>query len=179
MAHIVAGIVTLIQYLAVLKNEPKMLRPERCPSCGKFHPWIHGSYPRKADRSCDGDEFLNPIIILRFYCSGCGKTCSILPECIPSRRWYLWQVQESALLLLLAGKSINLTAKEVGPSRSTIRRWLDRFNEQLSLHKDALCKLFADFGRFAGFSNFWKACLQQITLAQAMRLCHADRVLVP
>jgi len=179
MAHIVSGMVTLIQYLDVLNNQAKLLRPTCCPSCGKLHPWIHGGYPRKPDRSCDGDEFLNPIIIPRFYCSGCGRTCSALPECMAAYRWYLWEVQQTVLVLLLSGKSIYATAKETAPSRSTIRRWLERFKKQLRLHKDVLCKLFPDLGRFTDFIDFWKACLQQISLAQAMRLCHADGVSVP
>jgi transposase-like protein len=148
MAPILSGIVTLFQYLNVLKNEPETLRPERCPFCGKLHPWIHGSYPRKADRSCNGKESLNPIYIQRYFCSGCSRTCSVLPEAIPPKRWYLWQAQEAVLLLLLAGKNIYATAKEVMPSRHTISRWLARFVEQLHFHKDVLCNHRAASNKF-------------------------------
>ena len=179
MAHIVSEIVTLIQYLSVLKNNLETLRPDRCASCGKLHPWIHGGYSRKADRFCDGNKFLNPVTVLRFYCSGCGKTCSVLPECISPRRWYLWEVQQTVLVLLLSGKSICATARETALSRSTISRWLDRFKKQFHFHRDSLCKLFPDLGRLARFIDFWLACFKQVPLAQAMRLCHADGVLVP
>ena len=88
MFDILAGFTTLIQY----KNKAEFSwdessRPDQCPSCGKSKPWRHGTYPRESDRFNPSSESLNSILIHRYYCSGCGKTCSALPECIPPRRW--------------------------------------------------------------------------------------------
>jgi transposase-like protein len=179
MALIVAGMSSLIQYLTTIKINPLTVRPECCPNCGKLGVWLHGYYPRKADRSSSSSESLNPIFIQRFLCPHCRRTCSVLPECMPPRRWYLWEVQQAALLLLLAGKSLYAAAKEVAPSRHTLGRWLQCFKEQLCLHKDALCNHRPDLGRTTGFTDFWKACLKEFSLAQAMRLCHASGVPIP
>jgi transposase-like protein len=179
MALIVAGMSSLIQYLSEIKLDLKIPRPERCLCCGKSGLWLHGSYPRKADRSCGISRSLNPIFIQRFFCSNCRRTCSALPECIPPRRWYLWEVQQAALVLLLVGKSLYAAAKEVTPSRHTLGRWLKRFREQFFHHKDALCNYKADLGRTTGFSDFWQASLKELSLAQVMRLCHASGVPVP
>jgi transposase-like protein len=170
---------SLIQYLSEIKLNPEQFRPEQCPCCGKSGVWLHGSYPRKADRSNNPDESLNPFFIQRFFCPHCRRTCSVLPECLPPRRWYLWEVQQAALALLLAGKSLYAAAKKLTPSRQTLGRWHDRFVKQLYLHKDALCNHLADLGRTTGFSDFWAVSLKELSLAQAMRLCHVSGVTIP
>jgi transposase-like protein len=179
MVHIVADVVSLVQYLSTLNNGPERYRLKYCLCCGKAGVWLHGCYPRKADRSGLAEESLNPIWIQRFYCPDCRRTCSVLPECIPPRRWYLWEVQQVALLLILSGKSFYAAAKEIIPSRYTIARWTTRFKEQLHLHKDVLCNHFVELGRVVGFTDFWQACLKQIPLSSAMRLCHVAGVPVP
>lgn len=175
MQHIVAGVLSLVQHIKQSNIQPSYYRPSCCLSCGKAGLRIHGSYPRKTDRSSE----LNPIFIPRFFCPHCHKTCSVLPECIPARRWYLWEIQQAALVLLLSGKSLYAAAKELTPSRHTLGRWLHRFKEQLCLHKDILCNHLADLGRTTGFSHFWNACLKNFSLATAMRLCHVAGVSVP
>ena len=179
MAGILADIFSLIQYSESFRDKSKLNRLDRCLCCGSARPQLHGCYPRKADRSGTCNESLNPILIQRYYCSACQRTCSVLPECLPPLRWYLWVVQQAALVLLLAGKSLRAIAQEVMPSRRTIGRWINRFKEQFRLHKDALCSHTADLGRATGFADFWQACLDQISLAQAMRLCHVAGVTIP
>jgi Homeodomain-like domain len=110
---------------------------------------------------------------------GIAEERSVLPECIPPCRWYLWEVQQMALSLFLLGKSLRAIAQEVGPSRHTISRWMNRFKEQFLLHKDVLCTNIADFGRIIDFTDFWQNCLCHFSLAQAMRLCHASGVTIP
>lgn len=179
MVHIVADVVSLVQYLSTLRNEPERYRLKYCLRCGKAGVWFHGCYPRKADR-CSGpvEGSLNPIWIQRFYCPECRRTCSVLPECIPPRRWYLWEMQQVALLLILSGKSFYAVAKEIMPSRYTLARWIARFKEQFNLHKDALCGHFVELGRTVDFTAFWQTCLKQMSLSCAMRLCHVAGVSV-
>lgn len=180
MQHIVAGILSLTQYIEEQKKiNLDHLRPNYCLHCGKSGLRLHGCYPRKADRSSNPGESLNPIFIQRYFCPNCRHTCSVLPECIPSRRWYLWDVQQAALTLLLAGKSAYAAAKEIVPSRHTISRWKDRLIEQFLFHKDVMCVHFFEFGRATDCFDFWKTCLNKILLSQAMRLCHVAEVSIP
>ena len=176
MHNIVPSIPTLDQYLTIQKEEPERFRPDKCPYCGKAGLWSHGHYDRKADR-IDGSH--NPVIIPRFFCPSCHKTCSVFPECISPRRWYLWSLQQVALVLVLAGKSLTATAKKVTPSRHTISRWLGRLKERFRLHKDALTRHFIDLGRSSDFTGFWLACFKKISLSRAMCFCNAAGVDIP
>lgn len=179
MPSIFAGITSLIQYNHLINFHPHLFRPERCIYCGRNNPWCHGPYSRKSDRSNTVEESLNPILIQRYYCPWCRRTSSVLPECIPPRRWYLWEVQQVVFLLFTLGKSVYAIAKTAQPSRYTIRRWVHRFQEQFRLHKDALCNHFIELGRTSGMNDFWQACLNKITLGSAMRLCHVSGVAIP
>lgn len=111
MRIIVAGITTLKQYLNVISEDTESLRPERCIHCGLAQLQHHGHYDRKPDRRRLNQHSLNPVPILRFYCRGCNRTCSVLPECIPPHRWYLWCVQQQVLMALLSGHSLRAVAK--------------------------------------------------------------------
>lgn len=173
---ILAAITSLEQHLITLKNNLSQYCPDKCPSCGKAGLWCHGVYYRKPDR--EGGN-LNPIPIPRFLCPNCKHTCSVLPECIPPRRWYMWVINQAVLLLSLTGKSMRAIAKESTPSRHTISRWTARFKEQFNLHKDTLCGHLTEFGRTSGFSEFWEGCLKEMPLSQSMYLCHASGVIVP
>ena len=180
MLWILSDILSLMQYLTVLKDEPERICLTTCPGCGRSGLWRHGCYPRKADRSCVvTGASLNPILIQRFYCRFCRKTCSVLPECIPPRRWYLWEVQQAVFLLWLSGMRIYSIAKKSAPSRHTISRWVNRFKEQFHLHKDALCNQFIDLGRTVDFKDFWQTFLKEKLLSHGMRICHAAGLVVP
>jgi len=172
MVHIIADIMSLIQYINL---QPNFRAVDRC-ICGRVGLWLHGDYPRKADRESGG---LNPILIQRFYCPSCRKTCSALPECIPRRRWYLWKIQQAVVLLILSGRSIRAISKESSLSRHTIARWRDWLSDKLLVHKNVLCHLFSELGRTNGLSSFWLACLEKMPLSKAMRLCHESGVDVP
>lgn len=178
MPHIVSGILSLEQYLLQAKRF-LFYRQLACPYCGKLRLWLHGCYPRKADRVSPSGESLNPVPIQRLLCSTCGRTCSVLPECIPPHRWYLWAVQQVALEKLLSGQSLRAIARAMAPSRHTLSRWWQRFKEQFHLHKDALCHHFTELGRTKDFVEFWQACLKAIRLSSAMRLCHVSGVAIP
>lgn len=160
--------------------EPKALKPRRCSHCGKNILWSHGSYPRKADRENYGKDSLNPIPIFRYYCPSCRHTCSVLPECIPPRRWYLWSVQQMALLLIILEHSYRYIAHKVPPARTTIRRWYNRFKERFPVHSLHLCSRFPELGAsLTSFSLFWKTCLEQMSLDRAMVWLHLAGETIP
>ena len=178
MTHILADILSLTQYQEWLNKESKQHRLTHCPHCGKARLHLHGHYPRKSDRSAAGQS-LNPILIQRYYCPACKKTCSVLPECIPPHRWYLWETQQIALVLILSGQSICAIAKKIMPAQRTIARWMARFRDQFHIHKDALCNHIAALGRTIGFTDFWLTCLKTMSLSKAMRICHVAGGFIP
>ena len=173
---ILTAITSLVQHLATLKDSFFRYRPDKCPLCGKSGLWFHGVYYRKSDRE---NEDLNPIPIPRFLCPHCEHTCSVLPECIPPRRWYLWLAQQAALQLLLSGQSQRAIAATLTLGRRTIGRWWKRFKEQFLQHESVLRSHYPELGRTTGMIDFWTACLEKISLATAMQLCHINEVVVP
>jgi len=46
MACIFPGIISLVQYVNLLKHEPETLKLAQCPYCSKSNPWRHGGYLR-------------------------------------------------------------------------------------------------------------------------------------
>jgi transposase-like protein len=180
MQHIIPEIASLVQYIATRNNQTERFRLEQCLNCGHAYPWFHGCYFRKADRSNTTQESLNPIPIQRFYCPECRRTSSALPECIPARRWYLWEFQQIVLMLaLMDHRPQDAIKKNIAPSRQTISRWLTRFREQFHRHKDALLTHASHLGRTNGFSEFWPCCFASMLLSSAMRICHVSGVPVP
>lgn len=170
MFNIVSNINSVKQYLLfITKHGHKALRPTGCLHCGKADPWCHGSYARKADRVNRTTESLNPVNIFRFFCKFCKRTCSVLPECIAPKRWYLWVIQQVALLLVINGYSRRFIATRLPPSRSTLRRWHNRFELMFKTHALHLCSRISELGRSAAsITVFWATCLKQMSLARAM-----------
>jgi transposase-like protein len=176
MRHIVPEIAQLQQHLISLKEE--RYRYERCPRCGIAGLWRHGCYHRKVVRHNTTDKVTNPIPIPRFFCPRCKRTCSALPECIAPRRWYLWSVQQAALLLIITGNSLSKIAKKLSLSRHTVSRWIARCKERFRLHYDVLCNHFAELSA-PGFTEFWQNCCDKMTFSRAMYLCNISRVDIP
>ncbi len=173
--HILAGITSLLQYVEQY-HDNKIERLACCLRCGRANPWYHGCYPRKSDRINSANESLNSIFIQRYYCPGCGKTCSVLPECIPPLRWYLWGTQQAAILLFMLNGSARAVEKQLKPSRYTIKRWLAWLMVQFNSHKDALCTHFPSLGLFTEPVGFWRHVFDRLSLGTAMRLCHTAGV---
>ena len=109
MFHILTEVISLLQYVEQF-NDNKLSRLTHCLACGRLNPWFHG-YPRQSDRISHSNTSMNPIWIHRYYCPDCYKTCSVLPECIPPRRWYLWEAQQIAILLFLLSGSAQTIIK--------------------------------------------------------------------
>lgn len=179
MKNILPGISTLDQHVKLVTTIPEDYRPATCPYCGKAGLHLHGGYLRKADR--DGSLPKDAIILIpRFQCPNCQRTCSVLPECIPPRRWYLWNdFQQVAIAAVLMGKSLAATAKKIIPSRHTVSRWFNQLYEKFDNHNNVLRQHIADLGRFSAFEDFWPACFAKISLSEAMLLCNGAGVNVP
>lgn len=178
MMYIMAGIMSLLQYVEQCHDD-KIKRLASCGCCGRANPWGHGCYPRKSDRINSASESLNFIFIPRYYCPGCRKTCSVLPECIPPRRWYLWETQQAAILQFFLEGSARAVEKKVKPSRHTITRWVAWIIVQYYSYKDALCTQFPSFGLLTEPVAFWRHVFDKVSLSTAMRLCHVAGVSIP
>ena len=168
MTRIVPLILTLLHHIALLAENPEHYRPEACPHCGMARPVAHGSYPRKPDRPTSEGDSLNPILIPRFLCRHCGRTCSRLPSCVAPRRWYLWRVQQAVLALLLAGVPIGSINPSLGPARQTMKRWWNWLQEKGQSMAFHLRSLFPELGRYQEGADFWQACFDRLGLAEAM-----------
>ncbi|MHB1609751.1 MAG: DUF6431 domain-containing protein [Acidiferrobacter thiooxydans] len=120
MDRILSEITTIANHLSVMRNDPEVYCPKRCPDCGFGKLWGHGCDFRKADR---GEGTLNPVPIARWRCGKCRQTGSRLPLCIAPRRWFNWSVQGAVLVWVLSGCSHNAAAHMAGISRHTVTRW--------------------------------------------------------
>jgi len=181
MRPIVPNLHTLIQYLAIFPDI-NLLRPDCCPHCRHPHLHGHGSYGRQADRFSPAHASLNAILIRRFRCPKCGRTCSTLPECIPPRRWYSWALQQAMLTFILNDCSVrqaSQAAPKRQPARSTITRWWQALHEQFIRHSDALRARCSFLGRTTHIIDFWLSCFGRMRLSRAMFLLNAAGIFVP
>ena len=177
MRRIVPDITLLRQHLNSLNKE--IYRYPFCPHCGMAGLWHHGCYYRKPVRENTTEEGItNPIPIPRFFCPNCKRTCSTLPECIAPRRWYLWNIQQAALLLAIVGNSLAKIAKQLSLERHTVSRWIARCRDRFRLHYDALCNYFTELGT-SGFAEFWQGCCDKMAFSRAMYLCNIAGIDIP
>jgi len=179
MSGILAGITSLVQHVHHLNSNHNDYRPDQCFNCHKAGLWKHGCYGRTADQNKNNKENMNPVLVPRFICPHCRKTCSTLPECIPPRRWYLWTIQQVILLALLVGESLPPRNLSQHPGRATILRWWNWFQEKFVLHAGILRSNDPELGRFPEFREFWQACLTKMSLSKAMYLLHKGGLVIP
>lgn len=179
MRVIIPGIATLLQYLNELRNDPERFRPLNCDLCGRCGLWRHGYYGRKSDRENNSANTLNSIPIPRFYCCDCKHTCSVLPECIPPRRWYLWSIQQAVLLLVLMGQSATAISQFHMPGRRTIGRWLQWLQERSDEFCFHLKSRDSKLGYYSNFTDFWSRCFEQWGLAKVMIFLNGQGLMVP
>ena len=170
MKNIIPNITTLSQYVSSSFAKIKIY----CSHCGSYHVWRHGHYYRKCDRSGQ----LNPISIQRFLCRCCKRTFSVLPECIPPQRWYLWDTQQSALILWLKKMSYKSISKKLLPDRKTISRWISRLHDKFLVYADHLKTLSQDFCS-CSFDIFWHKCLYRWRLSEVMLIMNNAGIVVP
>jgi transposase-like protein len=135
MSRMLPGIESLEQHRELLKSNPDAYKPERCPRCNKAGLHHHGQYERNAPRGEGLALALGRLIILRFFCPACRRTCSRLPACLSPRRPYWWRPQQAVLERLRAGESVRQVAREMLPSRHTIGRWRQWIAKEFDLHR--------------------------------------------
>lgn len=173
MHRILSANPLLPQHIEQIAHAPEVYRPFACPHCGIAGPWLHGFYARKADRDGAVGASLNPVLVARFCCGACGRTCSRLPLCIAPRRWHSWAKQQRVLLELLAGASLSHAARCAGIARHTARRWWNWLHAGAAAFSFVLRSRFPELGRGGDGPGFWTACLCAMPLAEAM--AWADR----
>ena len=143
----------------------------------------HGCYYRKPDRHALPGQSLNPIKVLRFICSICRKTCSALPECIPPKRWYLWETQQLVIQAYLSGNSWNSISQKFKIARSTCRRWVQNLQDKFSIHADILRNVPGQLSEHLvhcfDVESLWLSCLSKINLSRAMLLFHHSGIHIP
>jgi transposase-like protein len=173
MHRILSANPSLPQHIEQIAHAPEVYRPFACPHCGVAGLWLHGFYERKPDRDGPAGASLNPVLVVRFCCGVCGRTCSRLPLSIAPRRWHPWAKQQRVLLDLLAGASLRCAAPCAGVARHTARRWRDWLHAGTSTFAFVLRSRFPELGRGGAGADFWTACLAAMPLAEAM--AWADR----
>jgi hypothetical protein len=94
-------------------------------------------------------------------------------------RQYLWKAQQAVLERLLAGASQREVARAYAPSRRTIGRWWQWLKARFVEHSFHLRSRFADLGRAMNLPAFWRACFEQMGLAEAMAWIEHEGVIVP
>jgi transposase-like protein len=174
-----------ISNIAAYNTELSRLK-ERCTcSCGIANSLrSHGHYFRKLNRHIKGEQSLILVKILRFLCNTCHKTCSVLPECIPPRRWYVWEVQQNVIQKYLDGDGWNEISAEMGISISTCKRWCKWFLDKYNIYAAVLKNVAGNLGEILrdsadDFKIFWQKCFTNISLDRAMLLCHQSGVGTP
>jgi uncharacterized protein YfbU (UPF0304 family) len=88
--------------------------------------------------------------------------------CIAPKRWYLWDMQQTVLMLVLNGYSHALISRLYPPVRRTIGRWVAWLELEFLNHTHAIKEHFPDLGRYQKYVTFWPSCFKQMSLADAM-----------
>jgi hypothetical protein len=124
------------------REEAERCRPLQCPQCESKQPLVcHGFYARTVEDQAEA--FV--IRVRRYFCVGCRRTVSLLPEFVlPFLRF---TIRTMALFLkarLLEERTLKAAAEAAQQPRMPYQRgqqWLDRFRrqgERLSLSLTAL-----------------------------------------
>lgn len=178
LRRILSEVASLPEHAKRLINQPEDYRPEQCPHCNHTHLWGHGHFTRKPLGDCD----IKVVEVPRWRCLGCKTTFSVLPSCIPPRRWYMWIVQQAVLVYLLSGGTQEQCFDDLahlGPAPCTIQRWwrwLKRKNNEFSHH---LRNLQPEWGRTADLREFWRVAIAEKQMRELMAYLDAQGLTIP
>ena len=176
MNRIVASVTSLAQHLSLLVQNPELYRPPVCPHCGLGKLWRHGCYPRKVERDVRTNAARDPVMIPRFRCADCRRTCSRLPVCIAPRRWYDWGVQQALLYALAGGASLHAAARSCAVDRHTARRWREWLAARGATFAFFLHSRFPDWGRVPDSAAFWRSSVAERSLPELMAWLDRDLI---
>ncbi len=176
MTIILPEIHSIEQHIQQLQSNPESYRPQKCPGCGNTGVWCHGHYHRHPDRHSKVCESLNPVPVLRFICPRCRISCSVLPECIPPGRWYIWSIQQVMLMRLLSGR---LCVGSSLPHVRSIWRWWARLRERFKPHQFKFASLVLTLGQHDSAADFWCDCLSRWRLSSAMLFIQQSGEVIP
>ncbi len=176
MTIILPEIHSIEQHIQQLQSNPESYRPQKCPGCGNTGVWCHGHYHRHPDRHSKVCESLNPVPVLRFICPRCRISCSVLPECIPPGRWYIWSIQQVMLMRLLSGR---LCVGASLPHVRSIWRWWARLRERFKPHQFKFASLVLTLGQHDSAADFWCDCLSRWRLSSAMLFIQQSGEVIP
>jgi hypothetical protein len=99
-------------------------RPACCPRCN--HGFLHIHDYRVRYLLADPAQ---SVIVVRFWCPGCGATWQVLPAFVARHLWRSWPVVETATEQVAADEP---SPKAIVPGR-TRRRWLTRLRSAAAL----------------------------------------------
>jgi len=123
-------------------EEAERCRPARCPQCESREAMVcHGFYARTVEDQAEG--FV--IRVRRYFCVGCRRTVSVLPEFVlPYLRFTIGTMALFLTARLVAKQTLKAAAGAADQPRMPYQRgqqWVDRFRRQaegLSLSLAAL-----------------------------------------
>ena len=176
MAIILPEVHSLEQHIQQLQSNPESYRPRHCPDCGNTSIWCHGHYHRHPDRHNKARDSLNPIPVPRFICPRCRISCSVLPECIPPGRWYMWSIQQAMLVQVLSG---SLDVDQSFPHVRSAWRWWARLRQRFKLHQFKLASLLPVLGQYDSVTDLWHDVLSRWRLSSAMLFVQQSGEVIP
>lgn len=106
-------------------ENPRQFLPEKlcCPRNPAHKPCWHGDW----ERNITEDNVYSELIkLFRAYCRDCKETISFWPEFVIPYQQQVVEIQESALVAVLSGTSINETSRRIGYDPRTVSRWTNR-----------------------------------------------------
>ena len=181
MTQIIKDYSSVQDYTYHVRYNPELLKPQVCQNCGCHHFWQNGYYQRKISGRDQHKSNRDPIDIIRFKCSRCKQTYSIMPSPIALYRWYFWCFQLQVLLLLLQGISVNAVAKQYAISRDTASRWYLWLMHSFEVFHMSLCAGHPYYARFTNDQMilFYQDLLNWRDLSQLALFWHSRDLLVP
>ena len=107
--------------------------PGECPWC--FHKVLHRH--AKYTRFLYMQDQRIQVVVMRFICTSCNRTTSLLPDIVGTHQPMSWSVQEQVYVACEMGLSAEETAMSVAPptgpiSTRTVRRWRKKWTALLA-----------------------------------------------
>ncbi len=119
-AHLIIGDVAPPEEI---KAEIRKLKSDECPNSNCKCRRLHGNGWRPRYVIFDSEEEDKKVWYWRIECQGCGVTISFLPDIVMPDLYYHFET----VCKVVSGRLSGQSSQSLLPSRSTQKRWLDRF----------------------------------------------------